>query len=134
MSRNKGKGVSQPKPLEGARVTPPIQTDALPPIWCFKHLQKNWGVDELNKDQRSTVLKALVLRSAVDWRTLRTAPSQGLGRERLSQKQIKSTIPAIVGNDAIEIFHCGDGRIAGVKREQQFLIVWIDFKFRLYDH
>lgn len=135
MSRNGKKNrIQSVEPKSSTHIAPPGSTDDQHPTWCFRYLQRSWSVDDLTRDQKSIVLNALAKRSETNWRELKKASSKGLGREFLEQYRIKATIPAVLGSSKVEIFQQGDMRLAGIKRDAAFLVVWIDFNYALYDH
>ncbi len=64
------------------------------------------------------------------------ASAKGMGAEKIEQKQLKAAIPRHITEEVpIYVVHAS-GRVplAGYKDGTVFHVVWIDRKFKLYDH
>ena len=80
MGRIKGK-----EPKKGKRIAPPPQVpplpnyDSEPPVFCFRYLDKTYGLDSCTKDEKAALVSTLYKLSQLSWKELRLQPRHGLG-------------------------------------------------------
>lgn len=133
MSRSRR--ISPPPPKQGQHVLAPESGDEATPCWCFKHLQKGYSVEDLDRDQKAALIDSLSKRSHRTWSEIKTESRTKLGSEKIAEGSIRGGLPMLVRGQTILCFRMGDsGRFLGVRNAQVFHLVWIDCTFSLYEH
>lgn len=75
--------------------------------------------------------------SRMPWSEIRQAPSKGLGAEQIPRDRIRLSIPGSVTEDVTffySLHYSGKKRFIGYRIDRIFYILWIDYKFSVYDH
>lgn len=77
--------------------------------------------------------------STLTWQQLKNEPHDKYGYEALSKEIFNASFPEFAANDdVIIVFRFGGGRhggrIAGVRRDNVFHVLFIDRDFTLYNH
>jgi hypothetical protein len=127
--------LTQPSPKSGQHIVVQEPSDDVNPMWCFSHLQSEWNVAELQKDEKIAFLEHLVRRSQLTWKQIKLLPREGLGPEAISGDSIKAGIPSLAAGEVILCFRMNQvGRFLGVRKDSTFHVLWIDCKFELYKH
>jgi hypothetical protein len=86
-------------------------------------------VDQLERDQKIAFLESLVKRSGLRWKEIKIQDRRKLGFEAISGGSIKDGISQIADGKVVFCFRIGDaGRFLGVRSEETFHVIWIDFK------
>ena len=110
------------------------------PYFSFRYIcQKNHSMKNCSIEQFKKISETLRLLSTLPWKTIESSPREQYGCEPLPQSSIRASMPPIVKSDEpIDVFRFGDGkrggRLAGVRREDRFYILFVDSKYNLYDH
>ncbi|SDM90211.1 hypothetical protein [Allokutzneria albata] len=135
---NKPRGKA-PKPIKGtiADVAPVRDHNLDTPKFCLRHLQRDYDVNSLPREQQAAFAVALQRRAAMTWREIVMAPRHGLGTERIPRRSIKARIPlAFEDSDEFLVLRY-DGKLpmAGVRAGDVLHVLWIEKNFGdLYDH
>ena len=137
MGRIKGK-----EPKKGKRIAPPPQVPPLPnydlepPVFCFRYVDKTYGVDSCTKDEKAALVSTLYKLSQLSWKELRLQPRHGLGYELIARSSIRVGIPKHITEDVdiIAFRFKGKAPMVGYRDERIFRIVWLDRNYTLYDH
>lgn len=137
MSRIKGK-----EPRNGKRITAPQQIpspknhDLEPPVFCLRYLDKTYGLDSCNKDEKAALASTLYKLSQLSWRQLRLAPRHGVGYKIIDRNSFRVAIPKHITEDVdlIAFRFSGLAPMVGYKDREIFRIVWLDRAFQVYDH
>lgn len=126
---NKGKHLLEPK-IDTS--TP----DEQQPIFSFRFLQDNVGVNTCNGDQILAFVVKLHLISQLTWGNWKLSPHTGIGYEKIARSSINTAIPNAITEDVEHFlsFRFHHGRCVGYRDGIVFYIVWIDGSFKLYDH
>lgn len=82
------------------------------------------------------MLAKLRLLSSITWQDIRTSSRHKLGYEKISRSSIKTSIPTIVTDDVslIAFRMSGLAPMVGFRIGDVFRLLWLDPKFKLYDH
>lgn len=137
MPKIKGK-----EPRKGKRIAPPIPLpstrnyDLEPPVFCFRYLDKIYGLDSCDKDEKAALVSTLYKLSQLSWRELRLAPRHGVGYEKIDRNSFRVAIPSHITEDVdiIAFRFSGLKAMVGYRDEAIFCIVWLDRSFEVYDH
>lgn len=133
------KRLKSPPILQGTKVLTEESTDNETPTWCLHHLRNGYSLADLeDMDACRRLHDALTRRSQIPWKELKRIAPESAGICVWDSKKIKGdTIPERFRGHQVRKFYCGGthgGRVLGYRRGRVFEIVWIDFKFSLYDH
>lgn len=106
------------------------------PYFSFRYIcQKDFGTKKCNISQFKSLTDTLRILSNLDWQTISLSPHEKTGFEYLPQNEIKAKMPTCVGkDDKIMVFRFSKGRLAGIRRENKFYVLFIDSNFKLYNH
>ena len=107
-----------------------------PPIFSFEHMVDGYCVKSCEQEDRAEFALALHKRGKLSWRDIRLSGKHQLGCEKIDRKSLKVTLPSKVTPDVNIIafrFHNKKPMI-GYKEGRIFHIIWLDPKFRAYDH
>ena len=109
-----------------------------PPIFALHYLDpRSFGLAQCEARQKVSVLDTLYRLSRQTWSQLLQSDHRHGGYERLPRDKIVAPIPVHVTDDVqrFYVFRSGnEGRLVGYRVDQTLVILWIDFKFRLYPH
>lgn len=113
----------------------------LHPVFCLKCIEPKWGVSECTKDQKVALLATLHELSKMTWAQILHAPRHGKGWEKIAASSLKAPIPLQL--KGIEDIQWMAFRFFGMapfvgyrdhKHKGLLHIVWLDPKFKLYNH
>lgn len=138
----KFKGIQSPEITQGNKIgvsdnnTPNPNIDY--PIFCFKYLNKDFGLVECTDNQKAKLIDRLAVLSKMTWHQIQFAPKHGLGSEKISMKVFKNKkIPSICEDVEHLIALRFDGKAPFVGHRGKgniFHIFYIDRNFTLYNH
>jgi len=107
------------------------------PIFCFRHLHRDYCLDQCDQKQKADVLERVVNLSKFRWTDVRLMGRHQLGSEKISRSSIKPSIPSSITQD-IEFFlafrFSGLAPMIGFQNKAVFHIVYIDPGFQVYRH
>ncbi len=106
------------------------------PYFSFRYICiKKYCMNKCNFKQLKSLTNTLRILSNLEWRQIEKEDHKKNGYEPLPQNIFKPSMPNIVNeNERILIFRFNKGRIAGIRRDNKFYILFIDHDFTLYDH
>lgn len=110
------------------------------PIFCFRHLMKDYDFENCKKDLK--FLKGLVQKlrilSAMSWDEIRLAPREGSGSEKIERTSIRVAIPKKITKDVNSFlsfrFAGNNGRMIGWLNGVIFHVAYLDTDFSVYKH
>lgn len=105
-------------------------------VFCLKDIRKKCCFSLCDKQQKAAFSDKLHQLSQMPWVEIRRSSRKALGSETIDQRAIKDTIPDDITEEVKLIaFRFWDkARMVGFRQGQTFHIVWLDIKFKLYDH
>ena len=134
------KNLKQPATQKG-RISPRVDEEpspqTLPPHFSFEHLRDNahFGLSSCDKDQKAALAERLGKLSAMTWAQIKDASRHGLGSEKIARDAIRAPIPPTYKDDYfLAIRFAGAAPMVGYQDGRAFLVLWLDPKFKLYDH
>jgi hypothetical protein len=106
------------------------------PILCLRHLQDEFGIDNLDPDHCREFLRKWHKRAVLTWTDLIQHPKHGLGSENLPKSKFKPAIPEQLEQAKYMFFrHSGNMPFAGFRSGDVFHVLWIEAKYNtLYEH
>lgn len=112
--------------------------DKQTPLFCLAYLNKDFSLDQCDKDAQAAFAQALAKRATMTWSEIKRSGRHALGSELLPKGDLRAAMPEKF-NDAIDHFHVfryhGKLPMAGVRVGAVFHIVAIEREFgELYDH
>lgn len=134
MSRKHIKHVA---PDGSAHIKPPVESDdAMPPVFCFQHLQKDFCISSCSNDEKQALIDKLGQLSQLTWRQLREAGRSGVGYEIIAQNSMRVSIPFHVPKleNLIRFKFKGNAPVVGYRNKRIFHVLWIDGKLKVYSH
>lgn len=105
------------------------------PHLSLRHLQRGFGVEEMDERQRSQFLLKWAKRSMFTWDELGRHSKHGLGFEKIRKHQIKPRVPEEMSEQVYLVFrHDGNLPFVGFKAADTFYVLWIEARYGdLYD-
>jgi len=106
------------------------------PVFCLRHLQPGYDVDNLSKDERCHLLGRLRLLSKLEWRQIEQTHRHGMGKENIARTAIRPPLPSVVTTD-IKLWSLrfsGIKPMIGFRVGAVFHLLWIDHNFSVYPH
>lgn len=107
------------------------------PVFCFKHLHRDFHLDLCDSDDRIAILNKIVLLSTLRWQEIQTSGRHGLGSEKIAVGSIKASRPAFLTPDVdflLALRFNGRKPMVGHRNKFIFHILYFDRNFTLYDH
>jgi len=108
------------------------------PLFCFKFLNKGDHGISKERGRNALLLKRLVHYSRMTWADIKANPRHKSGLEYIPVNHVKATPPSemLISNDQEYCVLRGSGKMAilGIKRDNIFHILFIDWSFNLYSH
>ena len=134
MTKIRKQNLSKGKHLKEPSIS--VDTDTQHPIFSFRWLQSDYGIDTCSGVQISSFVRQLNQVSQLTWRNWKLAPKQGIGLEKIDRTSIRTKIPKQITDDiqSFLVFRFSNGRCVGYRDAVTFYIVWIDGSFKLYNH
>ncbi|CAQ02530.1 hypothetical protein CMS2450 [Clavibacter sepedonicus] len=117
----------------------PKNTDGSHPVFCLKHLHRDFDLKEsaMTKEAKAAFAESLQSLSGLTWKDLRRAPKHGLGFEKLPTTKLRMTMPDAF-SESSEVFvfrYSGKLPMAGVRAGATFHILAIERQYGdLYNH
>ena len=106
--------------------------------FSFEHLsnKKDFSLDGGNKKDKVILLSTLGRLSKMRWQEIQTQGKHQQGHEKIKRESLKDKIPDHIKEDAtfIAFRAAGMKSMVGYRDNKIFFILWIDWKFKLYDH
>lgn len=138
-NKTKGRRGQAPKPVGGtvADLAEPTDYNKRTPVFCLHHLQKNFDVSSLSKDQRAAFAMTLQDRAKLTWQDMIQSGRHKMGFELLPSDAISAPVPPAY-QDAEKFMvlrYFGKLPMVGVRANEVFHVLWIAKNFNeLYDH
>jgi len=107
------------------------------PNFSFRYAcTKNYCIKKCSHSQFKSLFNTLRMLSESPWNKISGYARENLGFEHLNQKHINAAIPSVVGiGEKIMVFRFGGTeRMAGIRRDNTFFILFVDIKRTLYNH
>lgn len=119
-------------------ITEPLSTNTLTPVFCFHYLDnQRYGLNNCQIGEKAAFANKLYELCQLTWNQILAAPRDGLGSEKIAQSAITgSSIPSHITRDVdfIAIRFTGRKPMVGYRYDRIFHVIWLDTKFRLYNH
>lgn len=129
---NKGKKIGEPS---GSKTTKDESFDY--PIYCFKHLDAGYGMNNCNQEEKAALISQLTHLCKMTWNDIKLADKHGMGSEKIDRNAIRAKIPAFITKD-VDFFLAfrfkGKAPFVGHRSGSVLHVLYIDSKFTLYDH
>jgi len=107
------------------------------PVFCFKHLHKDFCLDQCDQDDKQSLLEQLVKLSQLTWQQITQTHRHGMGFEKIDRNALKSKCPAFITEDINHLLafrYNGMKPFLGHRNRFVFHIVFIERDYTLYDH
>ncbi len=107
------------------------------PIFCFKHLHKDYSISKCSDDQKAALLDKIEKWCNMTWEEIWGAPRHGLGCEKIDRDSINQVIPAFVTKDVDYLLALRfQGKKPILVHRHKFImhVIFIDHDFSVYDH
>ncbi len=124
-------------PLVSVKIQKDLKREIDYPIFCFRHLHKDYNLEKCSDDHSVALIKQLIRISCLSWQTIMTTPKNGLGSEKISRNSINASIPSSITddvNDFLSFRYIGKCAIVGFRNNTIFHLVYIDRDFSVYSH
>jgi len=137
---SKSKRGKAPKQVSGTVADVPSEPsdyNKRTPVFCLHHLQKDFDVSSLSKEQQADFALSLEMRAKMTWQDIIQSGRHKLGREQLPSTAIRARIPtAFQDADKFMVLrYNGKVPMVGVRANEVFHVIWIAKNFNeLYDH
>ena len=110
----------------------------LRPAFSLMYLsdEKDYSLEGCDGRDKGGLLSTMAKLSRLEWAQIQSAHRHGLGHETIDRGSIRAKTPGGVGGDVrfLAFRFSGMKPMVGFRRGAVFYIVWLDTKFRLYDH
>lgn len=135
-------GIKKPKKETGSYKTndkKDIPQQHKHPIFCFKYLDKKWGLENCDKAFRSSFIEKIIKYSSFSWYQLQIKDRHKGGCETLdpSTSKLKCKLPGEIydGKSKIYSFRAsGLNPFVGIKQDNILHVIGIDHNMKMYDH
>lgn len=110
------------------------------PIFCFKYLDKRWGLEKCDNVFKSSTLNTLVSLSQSTWQELQSRGRHKGGYEKVDPKTFKLQCrlpPEIYLEDIDSVLSfrvCGKHPFVAIRKENVLHILGFDRNFKMYEH
>ena len=107
------------------------------PVFCFKHLDNKFGLDNCDQEDKIALLVRLTKLSQLTWNDIKLSDRHGFGTEKIPTNIIQSERPPFLSDDINHLLAFRFNKLApflGHRSGSIFHIVYIDSKFSLYNH
>jgi len=109
------------------------------PVFCFRHLHRDFHLDNCNAQEKKSLIEQLVRLSKHSWTELQLSSRHGIGSEKIPLSAIKASIPhgLTITEDVQTLLAFrfeGYKSFIGLRNKFIFHIIYIDNKFCLYSH
>lgn len=107
-----------------------------PPVFSFRYLQRGYCIQDCEAKEKAALADKLRQLSQLTWQELRNAPRHGQGYEKIAHSAIKAPIPRSAKEDTtlVAFRFCAKAPMVGYKEGAVFYVLWLDSKFKLYNH
>lgn len=121
--------------LKNARLPNP-NWDQHSPIFCFKHLQKDYDIPDLQQADQAALVNQLRTLSKLTWQDIKQSGRHGLGTEKIARSSIKVAIPTVITEDVqfLAFRFSGKKPMIGYRSHDVFHLVFLDHDFSVYNH
>ena len=106
------------------------------PIFCFKHLHKDYDLDQCTDSEKKSLMEKLVKLSQLSWIDIQNSPRHGLGTEKIAINAIKPNCPEFITEDVsflLALRFDGKKPILGHRNKFIFHVLFIDRDFAVYN-
>lgn len=116
----------------------PVSDNDQKPIFCFEYMQPGSGfsINCCEVEDRAQLSAKLFQLSQITWMQIGQSGRHQLGTEIIPREKIKASVPNAVTDDTnlIAFRYNGKAPMVGYRDGRTFHILWLDWKFTLYDH
>jgi hypothetical protein len=132
--------LKQRKGKPGKKLRPDFESSPYPqfehPVFCFRYLSKKYGLSSCDKNEKAALIEQLHLLSQMTWTDIKMADRHGCGSEKINPKSLKIPIPTHLSIDVsfYALRFMGFKAFVGYRTDFIFHILYIDTKFKLYNH
>lgn len=141
-NNNKTKFKQRQQQHVGFKFTPPTDSKILlpdhkHPIFCFKYLQKNNGIQNCTQDEQRLFLNQIINLSQMTWDEIERSPRHGMGSEKIDRKSLKVPCPAFITDDVTYLLALRfQAKKPFLIHRDRFIchVIFIDNGFDVYDH
>ena len=115
-------------------VAPLENPDLLPPIFSFEHMVDGFCVKSCEQEDRAEFALSLHKRGKLSWRELRFSGRHQLGYEKINRLKVPLP-PKVTPDVSIIAFRFHEKKpMLGYRDGRIFHILWLDPKFKTYNH
>jgi hypothetical protein len=113
-----------------------VSTNHEKPLFSFHSLQKGYCISDCQQDEKAKFAETLRKLSQLTWLQLTNAPKYGLGHEKIFTEAIQDSIPQNIPKSDYFLAFRFDGMkpMIGYRENAIFHVLWLDPKFKLYNH
>jgi hypothetical protein len=109
------------------------------PIFCFKHLHREFGIDKCNEAEKKALMEHIIRLGALTWTQIQLAPRHGVGSEKIALHSIKAGLPSSYPvtddiHNLLALRFDGLKAMIGLRNGFIFHVFYIDRDFSLYSH
>lgn len=119
--------------------------EAARPWFSFRHIcQRDYCVKKCSIEKMKSYSDKLRILSDLDWKSIESSPKETNGFELIPVRNIRGVLPEKFSRcDNVWVFRFGgggrvasktSGRIAGIRENERFFVLFVDRDFTLYDH
>lgn len=118
----------------GAKI---LMHDHKHPVFCFKHLHKDKGIQNCTNDEQRLFLNQLVNLSKLTWDEIERSPRHGMGSEKIDRNSLKIPCPAFITDDVTYLLALRfQAKKPFLIHRDRFIchVIFIDNNFDVYNH
>ena len=106
------------------------------PVFCLRHLQAGYDIEDLQIQDQCQFIKRLRHLSKMEWASILEAHRHGAGKENIQRNAIRVAFPRAVHDDATlwALRYAQRKAMVGWRDGDVFHVVWIDHTFSVYNH
>jgi len=137
------KKICAPSTKSAGIITPPSLSIKDPqflnrPCFSFQYLQRGeYHLDACDDPDKVCLIDRLVKMSALTWAQIHSSGRHGWGTEKIPRSKLRAAVPEGITDEVEFLVIRFSGRkqpMVGFRTANIFHIVFLDPKFRLYDH
>ncbi|MGE0561963.1 MAG: hypothetical protein AB7O47_09115 [Flavobacteriales bacterium] len=107
------------------------------PIFCFRHLHKNYNLDNCDEKEKSSLIEQMAKLSQLTWKDIQNSNRHGIGSEKIAVNSIKTALPKFITEDVEFLLALRfQGKKPFLVHRDRFIchVIFIDNKFTVYNH
>jgi hypothetical protein len=107
------------------------------PIFCFKHLHKDFNFDICTNEEKCEFLNQISMLSKLTWQEIQTSHKHGLGSEKINIDSIIPSTPGFITPDVkhlLALRFSGKKPFLGIRNRFILHVIYVDPKMEVYNH